>query len=148
MPELPGLESPVYRRILVTLDHSRLDRIALGHAAALARAHRATLLLLHIEEGVTSQIYGELAETAEVQAGRAYFRALEESVRASGVEAELTVLHAASPGPAIAGFARERRPDLLVMGAHGHTGIQDLMFGATINEVRHAVGIPVLIVRD
>jgi manganese transport protein len=82
--ELYGFDDPVYRRILVTLDHSRLDRVALSHAAGLARAHNATLLLLHIEEGVTSQIYGEMAETAEIQAGRAYFTALESSVRASG----------------------------------------------------------------
>jgi manganese transport protein len=145
--KLPGFESPVYRRILVTLDHSRLDRIALAHAASLARAHGASLLLLHIEEGVTSQIYGELAETAEVQAGRAYFKALADSVRSIGIPAELTVLHAASAGTAIPAFARSHMADLLVMGAHGHTGIQDLMFGTTINEVRHSVDIPVLIVR-
>jgi manganese transport protein len=141
---------PAARPVVKTpaAEFAGLERIALGHAAALARGHRAKLLLLHVEEGVTSQIYGELAETAEVLAGRAYFKALEESVRATGIEAELTILHAASPGPAIAGFARARQPDLLVMGAHGHTGLQDIMFGATINEVRHAVGIPVLIVRD
>jgi manganese transport protein len=146
--ELASIDGPQYRRILVTLDHSRLDRIALAHAAAFARAHNARLLLLHIEEGVTSQIYGELAETAEVQAGRAYFTTLADSVRSTGIETELAVVHAPNPGAAIIAFVRLHAPDLLIMGAHGHTGIQDLMFGATINEVRHAIGIPVLIVRE
>ncbi|MFV7889978.1 universal stress protein [Enterococcus faecium] len=36
--------------------------------------------------------------------------------------------------------------DLLVMGAHRHTGIKDMIFGETIEDVRHRLRIPVLIV--
>ena len=45
-------------------------------------------------------------------------------------------------------YAREIEPDLLVMGAHGHGGIKDLIFGNTINPVRHRLNIPILVVRD
>jgi manganese transport protein len=38
--------------------------------------------------------------------------------------------------------------DLLVMGAHGHKLFKDLIFGATVDTVRHRVKIPVLIVQD
>ena len=34
------------------------------------------------------------------------------------------------------------------MGAHGHRGFQDLIFGNTINGVRHEVKVPVLVVGD
>jgi manganese transport protein len=37
--------------------------------------------------------------------------------------------------------------DLLVMGAHGHKFFKDLIFGTTVDTVRHRVNIPVLIVR-
>lgn len=37
--------------------------------------------------------------------------------------------------------------DLLVMGAHGHRGMADLVHGETVSTVRHAVDIPVLVVR-
>jgi manganese transport protein len=37
--------------------------------------------------------------------------------------------------------------DLLVMGAHGHKGIKDIVFGSTVDAVRHNVKIPVLIVK-
>ncbi len=37
--------------------------------------------------------------------------------------------------------------DVLVMGAHGHRTIKDLIFGETVDAVRHAVKVPVLIVR-
>jgi manganese transport protein len=34
------------------------------------------------------------------------------------------------------------------MGAHGHRRLKDLIFGNTINPVRHELSIPILIVRD
>jgi manganese transport protein len=36
---------------------------------------------------------------------------------------------------------------LLVMGAHGHAGLKDLVFGSTVDAVRHKVKIPILVVR-
>jgi manganese transport protein len=36
--------------------------------------------------------------------------------------------------------------DLLVLGAHRHTGIFDYLYGETVERVRHKLKIPVLIV--
>jgi len=36
--------------------------------------------------------------------------------------------------------------DLLVMGAHGHKGFKDLVFGTTVDAVRHKIKIPLLII--
>jgi manganese transport protein len=44
-------------------------------------------------------------------------------------------------------YAGEIRPDLVIMGAHGHGGLKDLIFGTTINPVRHNLQVPMLIVR-
>ena len=71
-----------------------------------------------------------------------------ESLARQGVQAELTVTHGASPKDAIVKLAREMHPDLIVMGAHGHRGVKDLIFGNTINGVRHEVTAPVLVVGD
>lgn len=38
--------------------------------------------------------------------------------------------------------------DMLVMGSHGHRGLDDLVFGQTVSAVRHAIDIPVLVVRS
>jgi len=38
-------------------------------------------------------------------------------------------------------------PDLIVMGAHGHKGLKDLIFGTTISAVRHNLKVPLLVVR-
>ncbi|MNY40020.1 Universal stress protein family protein [compost metagenome] len=48
---------------------------------------------------------------------------------------------------AIVAISDENKLQLLVMGAHGHKGIKDLILGTTVNSVRHKVSIPVLIVR-
>ncbi|MEZ5351998.1 MAG: Nramp family divalent metal transporter [Bryobacteraceae bacterium] len=141
-------QAPEYKRILVPLDHSDRDRDAIAHSAALAKAHRARLYLVHVEEGVTSQVYGAYAKTAEVSTGEKYFDDILASLRAQGVEAECIVRHSPRPGEEIVKVATQIRPDLVVMGAHGHKGWRDLVFGTTIESVRHALKVPVLIVRD
>ncbi len=140
------LRAPVYRRILVPLDHSKRDHAALAHAAAMARLHGATIHVLHIEEDATSQLFGSLASTAEVSSGLQYFEDIVHALEREGLKAELRVVPGRSPRAEIVRAARELQPDLVVMGAHGHTGIKDLIFGTTINGVRHAVNAPVLVV--
>ncbi len=139
---------PIYRRILVPLDHSNLDRLALSHAAGLAGRNGARLYLLHVEEGVTSQIYGAEASTAEVEAGRHYLDSVVESLSEMEIDVETAIRHGSNPQKEIVRYAREMHADLLVMGAHGHGGIKDLIFGNTINPVRHRLNIPILVVRD
>jgi len=137
-----------YRRILVPLDHTSLDRQALTHAAALAKMHGAKLYLLHVEEGVTSRVYGPLSSTAEVEAGQYYLEGVAESLRAQGIDVETAIVHAPRPGQQIVRYALEVQPDLIIMGAHGHRRLKDLIYGNTINPVRHDLRVPLLIVRN
>jgi len=136
-----------YRKILVPLDHSEMDREAVSHAAAIARQDGAKVYLLHVEEGVTSQMYGNLASTSEVSAGEAYLDSIAEALRRQGIEVEVALMHDISPRKAIIKLGKTMEPDLVVMGAHGHKGLKDLIFGTTINAVRHHLDSPMLIVR-
>ena len=150
LPEPAGAETaaaPVYHRILVPLDHTALDRLAVSHAAAMAKLHGAKIYLLHVEEGPTSLVYGQASSTAEVEAGEKYLERIAQSLRDQGVTVETAISHSASPTKEIVGHAREIRPDLVIMGAHGHGGLKDLIFGNTITPVRHHLDVPMLIVR-
>lgn len=138
---------PSYERILVPLDHTDRDRDAVAHSAALARAHNAELILMHVEEDVASQIYGADASTEEVRLGLKYFDDIASALRHQGIPTRLVVRHAAKPSQAIVQVAREVSPDLVVMAAHGHKWWKDIIFGATIDAVRHELRVPVLIVR-
>ena len=150
LPELAGAESeaaPIYQRILLPLDHTPLDRLAVSHAAAMARLHGAKVFLLHVEEGVTSQIYGKDSSTAEVEAGEQYLERIAQSLREQGIAVETEISHSSSPRKEIVRYAHEIQPDLVIMGAHGHGGLKDLIFGTTISPVRHKLDAPMLIVR-
>lgn len=142
------LPAPVYRRILVPLDHSAKDRAAVAHAAAMARLDNASIVVLHVEEDATSQLLGTAAATAEVAHGERYFHDIVERLKRDGLSAELMVVPGRNPSSEIIRAAQQVRPDLVVMGAHGHTGIKDIIFGTTINRVRHKVNAPVLVVSN
>jgi manganese transport protein len=143
-----NLPSLTYQRILVPLDHTSKDRDAIAHAAALAKQHHATLYLLHVEEDVTSQVYGALASTAEVEAGAKYLQQIANELSSQQIAAEMVVRYSRNPKKEIVRYAEELKPDLVVMGAHGHKGIKDIVFGTTINAVRHKLKVPLLVVRD
>ena len=142
-----NLPSPTYSKILVPLDHTSRDRDAIAHAAAMAKQQDAKLYLLHVEEGVTSQLYGPLASTAEVEAGGEYLQQIVRDLESQQIPVEMVVRHARTPTKEIVRYAEELKPDLVVMGAHGHKGLKDIVFGTTINAVRHKLKMPLLIVR-
>jgi len=144
---LPLLDIPRYERILVPLDHSAKDAIALRHAAAFARQHNAQLLLVHVEDGATSRVYGEMSSTAEVKAGRDYLSSVLQELEKQSVKAELLIYHSNRAADEIIRAAREYKVDLIVMGSHGHGRLGDLIYGETIERVRHSVPVPLLVVK-
>jgi manganese transport protein len=146
-PQGAQIAAPVYQRILVPLDHTALDSLAVSHAAAMGKLYGARIYLLHVEEGVTSQVYGQASSTAEVELGEVYLERIAQSLRIQGVDVETSITHSASPTKEILRYAKEIKPDLVIMGAHGHGGLKDLIFGTTISPVRHQLDVPMLIVR-
>ena len=141
------IAAPTYRRILVPLDHSPLDRIALSHAAALASRTTAASICCTWKKASPARSTARESSTAEVEAGREYLDSLVESLGEMKIDVETAIRHGSNPRKEIVRYAREINPDLLVMGAHGHGGMKDLIFGNTINPVRHRLNIPILVVR-
>jgi manganese transport protein len=135
-----------YSTILVPLDHSESDEDAVGNALSLAKLHQARIVLLHVEEDVTSQLFGSQSSTAEIAEGQQYLANIVESLHAQKVSVGVVVRHGNSPAREIAAAVEEVQPDLVVMAQHGHRGIKDLIFGTTINAVRHRIRVPILIV--
>ncbi len=67
-------------------------------------------------------------------------------MREQRVGVEVVVRHGNSPAHEIIAAVHELAPDLIVMASHGHSGIKDLIFGTTINAVRHKMKVPMMIV--
>ena len=64
------------------------------------------------------------------------------------IDVDTVVCHGKSPATQIANAVEQLQPDVLVMASHGHRGFKDLIFGTTINAVRHRVKVPMLIVNS
>jgi manganese transport protein len=139
------------RRVGVALGAENEDAPMLAEAIALARMHGATLLLMHVVEGVGGQYHGPSADDLERRADQSYVEQLAARLRADldgAVGAIDFVLGYGDVQRELVRLAREHQLDVLVMGGHGHRGVMDLLRGTTIDAVRHSLKIPILAVRD
>jgi manganese transport protein len=140
-----------FRRVGVALEARAEDAPMLAEAIALARIHKAELVLFHVVEGVGGQWYGPQTGDHESRQDETYLRALAARLRsdlsADEVPAIRPVLGFGNVTRQIARMARQEQVDILVVGGHGHKGLSDLLHGQTINGVRHAIDIPILAVR-
>jgi len=138
----------MYQRILIPLEHSAYDAGILDHVRQLARLCGASLVLLHVADGWAARNAQQLAlrESEEMVRDRAYLEETCARLRAEGFSAD-AVLAAGDPAAEICAAADRERCDLIAMATHGHKGLQDLLYGATANSVRHRTMVPVLMVR-
>lgn len=140
------LPEQTFRRIGVALDFGEMSAKVLSHAASLARHHEAELFLFHVVEGVSGQLFGKQAYDDEARQDLETMEALANDLRAKGIEVHPILGFGRVPKELVR-LSKESGIDLLIMGAHGHRGVKDLIFGASISVVRHALSIPVLVVQ-
>jgi len=138
----------MYQKILVALENSRADETLLPHIGELAKLHGSELLLVHVADGFVARNYEQLklAESQEMKDDRAYLENSAGTLRARGLTVD-TFLALGDPAEGILKVAEDRQCDLIAMTAHGHRLLGDLLYGSTINEVRHKAQVPVLLVR-
>jgi universal stress protein A len=138
----------MYRHILVPLENSDADETILGHIKQLARLTGARLLLVHVADGWVARNFDQLqlAESEEMKQDRAYLETRTRELTEEGFACD-AVLALGEPSDEIIKLARERNADLIAMTTHGHRFISDILYGATADKVRHAVDVPVLLVR-
>jgi manganese transport protein len=146
-PEVPGfinLDVPVYKKIAVALDFSENDAKVL--AAAVGQAKQDTrFFLIHIVESATAILLGKETADYETQKDTERLASFVQQLKERGFEAE-GKLGFRDRAKEIVKFVNENKADMLVVGAHGHTGVKDLIYGETVNSVRHELQIPILMV--
>jgi manganese transport protein len=133
-----------YRRIAVALDFSPVDQHTLQHAMSIG-GKEGTYLLIHTVETAGALVLGQEIEDFETTSDLAMLDQYAKNLADMGYQCE-TFLSYGNPKKAIPETVRRNAAELLIMGAHGHKGLKDLIFGTTVDAVRHAVDIPVMIV--
>jgi nucleotide-binding universal stress UspA family protein len=138
----------MYRNILIPLENSGADETILTHIKSLARMAGAKLLLVHVADGWVARNFQQLklAESEEMKDDREYLGSRTRQLTDEGFVCD-AVLALGEPSDEIIKLARERDVDLIAMTTHGHRFISDILYGATVDKVRHAVDVPVLLVR-
>ena len=138
----------MYHHILVPLENSSADYTILDHVKLLARMTSAKLLLVHVADGWVARNFDQLqlAESEEMKQDRAYLEERQRELSSEGFSCD-AVLALGEPADEIIKLAETRDVDLIAMSTHGHRFISDILYGATADKVRHAVEVPVLLLR-
>lgn len=110
-------------------------------------ADNGKLILIHIVGSAPTIFHREQTHDSAVRTAEAFMAEREQQLRYAGQHDVHAVLGYGSPPQELVRIAEEEHLDLLVMRSHGHRGIKDLIFGATISPVRHKLKIPLFIVK-
>ncbi len=141
------------KTILFPTDFSQGARAAMDHAATLARDYRARLILLYVIQDISIAewyIPSTLSVTDLVDDMQ---KSAEKEMEKWGAEVAATVpdverlIVRGVPFVEIIRTAKERAADLIVIGTHGRTGIDHMLFGSTAEKVVRKASCPVLTVR-
>ena len=135
---------PQYQRIAVALDFTQADQQLIAYALGQATA-TTELILIHVVESASARIWGNQTDDLETRKDSEKLEDYVQQLKQQGITAR-SMLGFRSRQKEIVRLVKEAKADLLVIGAHGHRGYKDWLYGETIDAVRHGLRIPVLII--
>jgi universal stress protein A len=149
----PSTTSFPIQRILVPVDFSVHSKNALRYAVPIAEQFGASLHLIYVVEPT--------GYPADLGFGQVVMPGVEEELRDRGFE-ELkglidrevggrvkatSTVRTGKPHQEILAEAGEQKVDLIVVASHGHTGVEQILFGSTAMRIVRLAKCPVLTVR-
>jgi len=144
MPAVSAARAP--QLIGAAVDFSSADTAVLSHAVGLARAVKGgKVVLFHVVESGGARLLGREMSDSESRADQERLELYRSELEELGIDAVFD-LGFGSPADQLALLVERWRPDLVVLGAHGHRGIADLVHGTTVENLRHRISVPVLVV--
>ena len=140
------LISKPYKNIAVAIDFSAIDNKSIATALQLG-GHDANFTLIHVVETAGALVYGSQIDDYETSSDAEYLRNYKQMITDKGYTISIK-LGFGNPKKQISKVVNEGNFDILVMGAHGHNWLKDILLGTTVDAVRHKVNIPIMIVRE
>lgn len=141
------------KTILFPTDFSQGARAAMDHAVSLAEDYNAKLVLVYVIQDISiaewyipssisaADLVAEMQTSAEKEMEK---WAAEAAAKVKAVE-KLVVRGV--PFVEIIRTAKDKNVDMIVIGTHGRTGIDHMLFGSTAEKVVRKAHCPVLTVR-
>jgi len=153
-PSPAGGSDIALKKILVPIDFSGHSKNALLYAVPFAERFYTSLDLLYVVEPT---IY-----PADFSFGQIGFQNIEEELKKRGeielkrlmgnvVHKKITgryALRTGKPFYEIIQYAEEEQIDLIIIATHGHSSMEQVLFGSTAEKVVRKAPCPVLVVRE
>jgi manganese transport protein len=134
-----------YKKIAITIDFSKNDTDCIRNAIMQGGKH-ASYTLIHVVETAGARYYGTEVMDHETQSDVDNLDTYVSAMVKLGYKAKAHIGFG-SAASSIAKIVNSEEIDFMVMGSHGHKALKDLIFGTTVNSVRHMVNVPVLVVK-
>jgi manganese transport protein len=142
--KITDVEIPAYNRIAVALGFTHRDKELIAHA--IKESNDLTkIILIHIVESAPAKVLGTETDDLETRKDQEKLDEYVSFLKQKGFTAE-SFLGFRNRQKEIPRLVKDAKADLLIIGAHGHSGVKDWLYGETIDAVRHQLKIPVLIV--
>jgi manganese transport protein len=145
IPEIVPPRSP--RLIAAALDFSWADKVVVSYAVTLARAagRGAKVMLFHVVESGGALVMGGDSRDREAEADQERLKLYAAELTELGVDVEYD-LGFGDPPEELAKLVELHKPDLIVLGSHGHRGLGDMVHGTSVERLRHKVRVPVMVI--
>jgi manganese transport protein len=145
IPEIVPPRSP--RLIAAALDFSWADKVVVSYAVTLARAagRGAKVLLFHVVESGGALVMGGESRDREAEADQERLKLYAAELTELGVDAEYD-LGFGDPPEELAKLVEQHKPDMIVLGSHGHRRMGDIVHGTSVERLRHRVKVPVMVI--
>ena len=138
------LSIPTFNKIAIALDFSENDEKLLAYSLGQGNPN-THYLLIHIVESASAKLFGTESDDYESRSDKERMDSYVLQLQQRGLNAE-GFLGYKNRAKEIVRIVKGINADMLVVGAHGHTGLKDFIYGETVNTVRHELKIPVLVV--
>lgn len=142
--DIPVILQKEYSRISICIDFSSSDIKAITEGVSHG-TKQTEFYLLHVVETAGARTLGDSIEDFETTVDAAQLKKYAAQLRLQGYKVA-EQLGFGDPKQEIPRIVNKLNSELVVIGTHGHRGLNDIIYGETISVVRHNVNCPVLTV--
>ncbi|HYM21156.1 MAG TPA: Nramp family divalent metal transporter [Candidatus Kapabacteria bacterium] len=139
-------QTSLYDRVGAAVEGNENDERVINEARSLCK-QGGTIVIIHIVGSAMTLFHGSQTRDSAARNAETYLSTLGQRLQRDIGHTIKTSLGYGLPPEELVRIAKEEQLDLLVMRSHGHRGLKDIIFGATISPVRHKLSIPIFIVK-
>ena len=147
----------MYQRIMIVVEDGQVSSPAVAEGLALAAVHASEVLFFHVQPtyvvptmdmppmlGAEPEQFRQAAE----QTAQRILAAAAQLAAEAGISASSATASAADAAECIASAASSRASQLIVIGSHGRTALQRLVFGSVVTRLITLAPVPVLVCKQ